>query len=280
MIFFILAGGYGERARPLSLIKPKPIFPVNGKPLIRIILKQLKDIGLKKGLINLHYMPEKIRENVKSGSEIDFIHERELSGSKIIKKSVQYMKDLSLIINGDIFLEIPLKDMFKKISNSDGVLLVKKHTPGYSSVEVNKDNFVGTNKDNKKGLFMYTGVAVLRKNVIEKINDFSFLDTLKKHNFKIKILEYSGLWLDLGNPRLYFESNFKYKEYINDLTQNSLSNNVTISKDSIVKRSIVWENSMIDNKSKISNCIITGNIKLSNVNYKNKIITKNKIYDL
>lgn len=280
MIFFILAGGYGERARPLSLIKPKPIFPVNGKPLIRIILKQLKDIGLKKGIINLHYMPEKIRENVKSGSEIDFIHERELSGSKIIKKSVQYMKDLSLIINGDIFLEIPLKDMFKKISNSDGVLLVKKHTPGYSSVEVNKDNFVGTNKDNKKGLFMYTGVAVLRKNVIEKINDFSFLDTLKKHNFKIKILEYSGLWLDLGNPRLYFESNFKYKEYINDLTQNSLSNNVTISKDSIVKRSIVWENSMIDNKSKISNCIITGNIKLSNVNYKNKIITKNKIYDL
>ncbi len=280
MIFFILAGGYGERARPLSLIKPKPIFPVNGKPLIRIILKQLKDIGLKKGLINLHYMPEKIRENVKSGSEIDFIHERELSGSKIIKKSVQYMKDLSLIINGDIFLEIPLKDMLKKTSNSDGVLLVKKHTPGYSSVEVNKDNFVGTNKDNKKGLFMYTGVAVLRKNVIEKINDFSFLDTLKKHNFKIKILEYSGLWLDLGNPRLYFESNFKYKEYINDLTQNSLSNNVTISKDSIVKRSIVWENSMIDNKSKISNCIITGNIKLSNVNYKNKIITKNKIYDL
>ena len=280
MIFFILAGGYGERARPLSLIKPKPIFPVNGKPLIRIILKQLKDIGLKKGIINLHYMPEKIRENVKSGSEIDFIHERELSGSKIIKKSVQYMKDLSLIINGDIFLEIPLKDMLKKTSNSDGVLLVKKHTPGYSSVEVNKDNFVGTNKDNKKGLFMYTGVAVLRKNVIEKINDFSFLDTLKKHNFKIKILEYSGLWLDLGNPRLYFESNFKYKEYINDLTQNSLSNNVTISKDSIVKRSIVWENSMIDNKSKISNCIITGNIKLSNVNYKNKIITKNKIYDL
>jgi len=187
---------------------------------------------------------------------------------------------LIFIINGDIFLKIPLKDMLKKISNSDGVLLVKKHTPGYSSVEVDKDNFVGTNKENKKDLFMYTGVAILRKNVIEKINDFSFFDTLKKHNFKIKILEYSALWLDLGKPRLYFESNFKYKEYINDLTQNSLSNNVTISNDSTVKRSIIWEKSIIDNKSKISNCIITGNIKLSNVNYKNKIITKNKIYDL
>ncbi len=280
MIFFILAGGYGERARPLSLIKPKPIFPVNGKPLIRIMLKQLKDIGLKNGLINLHYMPEKIRENIKSGSEINFIYERELSGSKIIKKSSQYMKDLILIINGDIFLKIPLKDMLKKISNSDGVLLVKKHTLGYSSVEVNKDNFVGTDKENKKSLFMYTGVAILRKNVIEKINDFSFLDTLKKHNFKIKILEYSALWLDLGKPKLYFESNFKYKEYINDLAQNSLSNNVTISKDSIVKKSIVWENSIIDNESKISNCIITSNIKLSNINYRNKIITKNKVYDL
>ena len=66
MIFFILAGGYGERAKPLSLIKPKPIFPVNGQPLIRIMLKQLKDIGLKKGLINLHYMPEKIKKNIKN----------------------------------------------------------------------------------------------------------------------------------------------------------------------------------------------------------------------
>ena len=280
MIFFILAGGYGERAKPLSLIKPKPIFPVNGQPLIRIMLKQLKDIGLKKGLINLHYMPEKIKKNIKSGSDINFIYESELSGSKIIKKSAQYMKDLIFIINGDIFLKIPLKDMLKKISNSDGVLLVKKHTTGYSSVEVDKDNFVGTNKENKKDLFMYTGVAILRKNVIEKINDFSFFDTLKKHNFKIKILEYSALWLDLGKPRLYFESNFKYKEYINDLTQNSLSNNVTISNDSTVKRSIIWEKSIIDNKSKISNCIITGNIKLSNVNYKDKIIKKNKIYDL
>jgi len=254
MIFFILAGGYGERARPLSLIKPKPIFPVNGKPLIRMMLGQLKDIGLKNGLINLHYMPEKIKENTKTDLDINFLYERELSGSKIIKKSAQYMKDLILIINGDIFLKIPLKDMLKKALNSDGVLLVKRYTPGYSSVEVNKD--------------------------IEKINDFSFFDTLKRHNFKIKILEYSALWLDLGKPRLYFESNFKYKEYINNLTQNSLSNSVTISKDSIVKKSIVWENSIIDNKSKISNCIITGNIKLSNVNYKNKIITKNKVYDL
>ncbi len=280
MIFFILAGGYGERAKPLSAIKPKPIFPVNGQPLIKIMLKQLKNIGLKKGLINLHYMPEIIKENTKIDLDINFLYEKELSGSKIIKRSIQYMKDLILVINGDIFVEIPLKEMAEKISNSDGVLLVKSHDTGYSSVEIKKDTFVGTKKDNKKGAFMYTGVAVLRKNVIKKIDDFSFLDTLKKHDFKIKVLEYNGLWLDFGKPKLYFESNFKYKEYIDNLTQNSLSNNVIISYDSMVNRSIIWENSIIDNKSKISNCIITGNIKLSNVNYKNKIITKDKIYDL
>lgn len=280
MIFFILAGGYGERAKPLSTIKPKPIFPVNGEPLIKIILRQLKDIGLKRGLINLHYMPETIKENTKTDLDINFLYEKELSGSKIIKRSIQYMKDLILVINGDIFVEIPLKELAEKISNSDGVLLVKSHNTGYSSVEIKKDTFVGTKKDNEKGAFMYTGVAVLRKNVIKKIDDFSFLDTLKKHDFKIKILEYNGLWLDFGKPKLYFESNFKYKEHIDNLTQNSLSNNVIISHDSMVNRSIIWENSIIDNKSKISNCIITGNIKLSNVNYKDKIITKDKIYNL
>ncbi|MEI6614185.1 MAG: hypothetical protein WCL37_04750, partial [Chrysiogenales bacterium] len=60
MKFFILAGGYGKRAEPLSLIKPKAVFPLNGIPLLRLLLKQLQiQLGLE-GFINPHHLGEQV----------------------------------------------------------------------------------------------------------------------------------------------------------------------------------------------------------------------------
>ena len=81
--FFILASGYGKRAYPLSLIKPKPLFPLNGIPLLEIMLKKLKESGLDNGFINLHHKPELIRENVHVDSKIKFFYEEKLSGNKM-----------------------------------------------------------------------------------------------------------------------------------------------------------------------------------------------------
>ena len=61
MRFFILAGGYGQRARPLSLEKPKPLFPLGGTPLIRLLLAQVRTLGCGSGFVNLHHLAGQIR---------------------------------------------------------------------------------------------------------------------------------------------------------------------------------------------------------------------------
>ena len=69
--FFLLAGGYGKRAQPLSLIKPKPLFTLGGKPLIFIILKQLNDMGIHSGFVNLHYKSKDLKESLKNVKNIN-----------------------------------------------------------------------------------------------------------------------------------------------------------------------------------------------------------------
>lgn len=283
MFFFILAGGYGKRAQPLSLIKPKPLFPLNGTPLIRLTLKQLKKKGIEKGFINLHYQSRMIKQNVAGDFHIEYLYEEKLSGSKILRQASRYIEDFLLIVNGDIFLDIPVEKMYKKILSAgcDGILLLRKSdSPGYPAIILEDGCYAQRKKNGDKGGLMYTGAALFKKSVLEKIEEINFFDTLDKSKFRIKTLMHRGIWLDIGSSRSYFEADAAYRQHIKSPGSNSLSKNVQISSDSVVTDSIIWENTTIASKSGISNCIVTGDLKLENESYRDKIITKDNIYDL
>jgi NDP-sugar pyrophosphorylase family protein len=279
--FFILAGGYGKRARPLSLVKPKPIFPLHGTPLIHILLNGIKKIGFKEGFINLHYKPEAIQDNIgkNTGLTIAYLYEKKLSGNKILKHAADDMDEWLFILNGDVFIEvskIPIEKMVLELmeTGADGALLLRKNkNPAYKSVITEKGFFKGTEINKGGEAFMYTGAALFRKKIIEKIDHIRFFDTLEKNPFKVKIYLYEGLWLDIGTPRLYFDSNSRYKNHIKKGSAlNSFSGDVTIAAESTVENSIIWENTRITGNATLSNCIITGNLALHNANFSNKII--------
>lgn len=281
--FFLLAAGLGKRAWPLSLIEPKPLFPLDGTPLIELILDQLTQKGIDQGFINLHHKAERIAEFLKGYDNITFFHEAKLSGSKILNKAAEFLEeDYLLIINGDVFLDIPLDCLIEKLdqSKSDGVLLVREDkTKMYSSLRCEQDCYKGV-ESHPSAELMYTGVALLKNSIISRICEQNFFQTLGKYNFDIRVLIYDGLWLDIGDPRSYFQSNFLYKKYVNknhDL--NSLSEQVLISPDSTVEHTIIWGNTRVLNKTRISHSIITGNMTLDHLNYQNKIITNQEVYD-
>jgi NDP-sugar pyrophosphorylase family protein len=296
--FFILAGGYGKRAQPLSLIKPKPLFPLAGTPIIKILLTQLHKQGLGEGFINLHYMQEMLRRTVAettrtTGSPtVRFLAEKQLSGSRILRKAARYMtdEDRLLVVNGDIFLEIPAAELQDQMhgSGADGILLVRKNKekdPQYKILLTANDLFCGRKRWNKNEIepgaepLMYTGVALFKRSVIRAIAGTNFFDVLERENFKIKVMEYNGIWLDSGEPRTYMQANFAYQAYLNrdNSDSNCLSANVVISADSQVEHSVIWENTRIINHSVLKNCLVTGNTSLDNVCCQNKIIIRGSI---
>jgi len=306
--FFILAGGYGKRAQPLSLVKPKPVFPLEGTPLLQIMLKQLTEKGLGEGFINLHHLPGAIRQCVEAmpgKPAIQFLFEEELSGSMILKGALPGMaeNDVLLVVNGDIFLDIPVEDMLRRIgddNDTDGILLVRRNKEkdarytailtggdgGREAQRVQSKGRVGDEMFTGKkihdgggggsigGSLMFTGVSLFKKKVIRAITDINFFDSLERHRLRIKVWVYDGIWLDIGDPPSYMGANFAYKGYVKarGRDSNSLSANVTISADSMVEHSIIWENTRIKNRCVIKNCIVTGNISLDHVHCENQVI--------
>jgi MurNAc alpha-1-phosphate uridylyltransferase len=54
----VLAAGYGERMRPLTLSMPKPLVPLAGRPLVDHVLDRLAQAGVKTAVVNVHYLPD------------------------------------------------------------------------------------------------------------------------------------------------------------------------------------------------------------------------------
>ncbi len=78
---FILAGGKGTRMRPFTYELPKPLIPVQGRPLLQHILDLLRKYEIRDIIISTGYMCDKIKEYFGNGSkfglDITYIEEKE-----------------------------------------------------------------------------------------------------------------------------------------------------------------------------------------------------------
>jgi mannose-1-phosphate guanylyltransferase len=281
--FFILAGGYGKRAEPLSLLKPKTLFPLNGMPLLSLLLKQLRTQGCRQGFINLHHLGEQIAEFAAHDSNIAFVHEKELSGSLVLRQALPHFSDWLLVINGDTFLEIPLARMLEKTADPavDGVLLVRTDSSvQYARLAGVGDEFHGVcGKAAGPGL-MYAGAALFKKKMVEKISTRNFFDSIKNERLQVRMVLYDDVWLDFGTPASYFRANWLYKVHVGDARPTALSADVEISPRAWVEKTVLWENTRIGADVSLAECIVTGNISLENISLRQRIVSSNGIFPL
>lgn len=145
----ILAAGLGTRMQKAYPGTPKVMLPVSGKPLLVHHITHLKKFGFDELFINLHYLPEKIKEFLgdgrKFGVEITYSFEPEILGTAgAFKNFKKYLDTTFVVLYGDIFTTLNFEKFLKfhKQKDSQATLLVHKtsHTHDSDLVEMDGDN--------------------------------------------------------------------------------------------------------------------------------------------
>src|SRR5439155_990443 len=81
----VMAGGFGTRLSPLTEELPKPMLPIDGRPLLEVIIRQLRETGVQRVSITTHYRSAKISEYFGDGRafgvELTYINEEEPLGT-------------------------------------------------------------------------------------------------------------------------------------------------------------------------------------------------------
>ena len=73
----ILAAGFGTRMKPLTQTTPKPLLQVGGRAMLDLALDHLKESGIKKAIVNAHYLADQIEKHLESRTDMDILISRE-----------------------------------------------------------------------------------------------------------------------------------------------------------------------------------------------------------
>jgi len=225
----ILAGGLGTRLRPITETIPKVMVDVDGKPFLEYKLEILKKCGIKKIILCIGYLGEKVKDYFGDGKnfglDINYSYEKELLGTAGAIKNAEHLikTDYFIVTNGDTYLDINFQDMVfthknfnypitmavSKATNPIEQELIKiqnREITGFYRRET-KEHKEELNK-NKKPL-MNAGTYILNKEVLKMIPSNKHV-SLEKEIFplfvgKIMGFLHEGYIKDIANCQFYEE---------------------------------------------------------------------------
>ena len=186
----ILSAGAGSRLRPLTLLRPKPLFQVLNKTMLEWWLESLISAGIKRVVINVHYQPELMMERIRLMKEcgkdrleiIPSLEEEILGTGGGLKKAAQLLGNSDfLVVNADIFTDFELvKLALKQLANPGRLatlgLLERPGKPEQANVSMGEDGrILGFRQENplkgETGRQAYSGVMALSPAIFDLIPD-------------------------------------------------------------------------------------------------------------
>ena len=129
----IMAGGYGKRLMPLTETVPKPMLPVNGRPLLEHMLDKLHRAGIRSVNVATHYLSDSIVNHFQDGSGFDmrlnYFREAEPLGTAGALAKMSSGTDPLLVINGDILTGVDIRAMlhYHRENNSQLTVGVRQY---------------------------------------------------------------------------------------------------------------------------------------------------------
>ena len=107
----VLAGGEGTRLRPYTAVLPKPLMPVGDRPVLDIVLRQLRAAGCQHVTIATGYLAELIEAFCGGGDayglKIDYFREREPLGTVGALATIDGLdEEPFLVMNGDVLTDM------------------------------------------------------------------------------------------------------------------------------------------------------------------------------
>lgn len=201
----ILAAGRGERMRPLTDAKPKPLLMVAGKPLIEWQLQKLAAAGFEQVVINQGWLGEQLPLALGDGSrwglQIAYSDETHIPGAlETLGGIVKALPLLSpngenfAVVNGDIYSDFDYKQLQLAAGQQANLLLVNNppHNPeGDFDLLGEPLTFSGVAAYSPA---MFTGLAAERAPLAPLLRQ-------KIADGVVGAQHHAGQWMDIGTPQ-------------------------------------------------------------------------------
>ncbi len=217
----IMAAGLGKRMRPLTATRPKPLIEVGGKALLDHVLDKLRIAGVRKVVVNVHYLADSLEAHLASrahGLEVVISDERDLlleTGGGLVRAEPLIDCDPFFSLNSDnLWVDGPANTLKLLASQWDGermdalLLLVPlaragNHN-GIGDFHMDRSGRVRRRGKSRVAPFVFTGIQIIAKRLLRDAPEGRFSTNVL---WDRAIAEgrcfgaiHHGLWFDVGTP--------------------------------------------------------------------------------
>ena len=223
----IMAGGKGKRLRPFTNKIPKPLLPVNGKPIIERRIITAKKQGVRNFVISINYLGNKIKSYLNNGNKLD-VNIRYIKEDKPLGTagSLYYYKKNKLpfiVSNADVISNINYREMIdyhNKLNSFITIGAISNFEKNHYGQIIFKNNRVKKIEEKiEKKSFINSGIYVLNPNVMKFFKTKKFIhmtDIIElaiSQKKKVHVFPIHENWYDYGIKEKYLnKKNDKFKK--------------------------------------------------------------------
>lgn len=218
----LMAGGKGERLKPLTDKLPKPMLMIGDKPIIEHNIDRLINFGVKHFFISVRYLKESIIQYLGDGSSkgvsISYIEEIDPLGTiGAITKIEKIEHEDLLVMNSDILTNIDFEDFFTlyKLQNSKMMLASIPYVVAVPYAVLKTENQFVKNFEEKPNYTYYSngGIYLMKFNLKNKLEKGQFYNAtdlmemlIQEKNTSLTHYPILGYWLDIGRHSDYMKA--------------------------------------------------------------------------
>ena len=217
----VMAAGLGKRMRPLTASRPKPLVEVAGKALIDHALDRLRAAGVKKIVVNVHYLADALEAHLKGRAkdfDVKISDERKQlleTGGGLVQAEAMIADDPFLVVNSDNYwIDGPADTLHLLASlwregDMDALLLLVPQARagnhgGQGDFHMRADGRLARREKGKVAPFVFTGIQMVSKHLLRDAPEGPFSTNIlwdrAIEEGRCFGAVHQGLWFDVGNP--------------------------------------------------------------------------------
>ena len=208
----LMAGGRGERLRPLTDTCPKPLLKVGGKPILERILENFLSQGFRRFFISVNYKAEMVEEHfgdgTRFGASISYLREDKPLGTAGALTLLPELDLPFLVMNGDLLTKVNFAHLldFHTENSAAGTMCVRDYTTQipFGVVRTEGNALLRIDEKPSQTVFVNAGIYVLSPAVLRHIPHGEAYDmprlfeTLVARGEKARVFPVRDAWLDIG----------------------------------------------------------------------------------
>lgn len=208
----LMAGGKGERLRPLTEKTPKPLVKVGDKCIIDYNIDRLIEFGVKHLNVTVNYLGEQIEEHFsepRNNVQVRTFREPKFLGTiGSIKFVDTFYNDTILVMNSDLFTDIDFEDFYLHFREHDAEMSVAavpyNVSIPFGILDLDGRNIKGLIEKPKYNYYANAGIYLIKKSALAEIPEETFfnatdlIEKLIAQNKKVIRYPLNGTWIDIG----------------------------------------------------------------------------------